>query len=269
MPTHINHPDPGACTLSIIARSSIQDAKEIQEARAQFPSGLFQPVGSYHFGLDALLLAAYALKQPGNLNSIAELGSGCGAALFALSLSRPDIQAMGFEREPELVAAANYNAFRLGLTNKTRFIETNIETPDPAWHGKFDLILANPPWHSGVLPSSRLRWRALTRTPDTFRIFCACARAYLTYHGRFCLIIPPGLLTELVAASQRVRFGLREVQTVSSYASQPAKRLLCLLQKDTSSDPRLPAPLVLHENIDFISHWTSAAKEFCPWLAPK
>lgn len=61
-------------------------------ARALFPRGLHQPEDSYRFGADALLLAAFAAENLASLpgagpRKVAELGSGCGAALLGLCLS--------------------------------------------------------------------------------------------------------------------------------------------------------------------------------------
>lgn len=66
----------------------------ITTARALFPRGLHQPQDSYRFGADALLLAAFAAESltslPGTASrKVAELGSGCGAALLGLYLYLP------------------------------------------------------------------------------------------------------------------------------------------------------------------------------------
>ncbi len=97
-------------------------------ARAHFPAGLEQPEGSLRFGADALLLAAFAARhleqhsvphpqsQPVSQPvSVAELGSGCGAALLALVLRCPQVAGLGLEREEALVLAARRNAALLGL----------------------------------------------------------------------------------------------------------------------------------------------------------
>lgn len=66
----------------------------VTTARALFPRGLHQPQDSYRFGADALLLAAFAAESLASLpgtapRKVAELGSGCGAALLGLCLRLP------------------------------------------------------------------------------------------------------------------------------------------------------------------------------------
>ncbi|ATD80007.1 hypothetical protein CNY67_00120 [Desulfovibrio sp. G11] len=107
---------------------------DVMSARARFPAGLEQPEGSLRFGADALLLAAFVTRHleakkhryaaGGSLARspgltpvpVAELGSGCGAALLALALRCPQVAGLGLEREEPLVQAARRNARLLGLS---------------------------------------------------------------------------------------------------------------------------------------------------------
>lgn len=106
---------------------------ETSAARAHFPRGLAQPPGSLRFGLDALLLAAFAAghceqrikKDRSGFSpalSVAELGCGCGAVLLGLALRCPHIQGFGLEREEDLLHAARQNAEALGIADRLRFL---------------------------------------------------------------------------------------------------------------------------------------------------
>ncbi|WP_291438526.1 N-6 DNA methylase [Desulfovibrio sp.] len=113
---------------------------DVMSARARFPAGLEQPEGSLRFGADALLLAAFVARHveakkhrhvadsspvpfsglpsgPAHV-PVAELGSGCGAALLALALRCPQVAGLGLEREEPLVQAARRNADLLGLSGQ-------------------------------------------------------------------------------------------------------------------------------------------------------
>ena len=58
----------------------------IPEARALFPSGLFQPEASFRFSADALHLADFALSALKGGETVADLGAGCGVIGLALGL---------------------------------------------------------------------------------------------------------------------------------------------------------------------------------------
>lgn len=257
-------------TLPTEMHKTFQNNPEsILETRANFPRGLIQPPGSYRFGLDALVLAAYACTFIEKHLSVAELGSGCGASLLALGLAHPDISGTGFEQEAELVSAANQNAVLLGLEARINFILADISSLDSAFFYGYDLVLANPPWRKGRPPVSRLRRNALSMQTDTLAVFCACACKLLHNRGLFCIILPPSLLCELVWAIQSLQLGLRQIQPIASFRDNPAKRTLCLLQKDAASDPVLLPTLALQEQTAYGATWTEAARNFCPWAVNK
>lgn len=242
------------------------EVNDALKAREAFPCGLIQPEGSYRFGLEALLLAAYALKQAGKASTVAEPGCGCGAALLALALSGNFVSCAGFDIDGDLVNAATRNAHLLGLKDTTTFFKANVRDLPSSYCGNFDLVIANPPWWKGRLPDKPLRQRALIREPDTIHAFSKCASQLLHERGRFCIIIPPGIFCELVECLQPLHLGLRRITAVSSFARMPAKRLLCMLQKGAASDPEFSSPLVLRLRTDTGSEWTEETKIFCPWI---
>lgn len=259
-------------------------------ARAAFPRGLEQPPDAYRFGTDALLLGAWAahcLEEAGAVPSIAELGSGCGAALFALllhpALTRPPSQALGVDDKEALCAAARRNAERLGLSF-CRFIRGDVGDSAllrQCGHSAFAAVLANPPYD---LPGRRaarpLRERALRSTshPDaeTFRkatapaaleIFCRAASALLPHHGRFYAIFPAGDISRLLSALSSARLGIRRLLPVHADRQRPALRLLAEARRDAAADCRLLPPLFLHEEPrEEGPRWTAQARAFCPWL---
>ncbi len=182
--------------------SSEQDKEAQKAARAAFPRGLAQPEGSFRFSMDALLAAAYlehivsmdaarraaAPNAPQRLLRLLDLGTGCGAAAFAVLLRLPEVTATGVDISPELLEAARHNAALLGVANRftTQYMDLCAHGPtddapdqraaaDPACGrrgqktgtsghnemeyplpqgiaaiqaGSFDLVLANPPYHT-------------------------------------------------------------------------------------------------------------------------
>lgn len=268
---------------------------------ALFPRGLLQPEGAYRFGLDALLLAAFAARtlregaaggrapEMARHRRVAELGSGCGAALLGVALRCPGIRCLGLEREPSLVRAAAANAQTLGLGDSVRFCVADLAAP-AAWpeplreEAPQDLVLANPPWGlpgRGRPSPSPLREAAL-RGPapggndgdgDALPVFCAAAARLLRHRGAFCCIVPAGALTRICIALDSARLGLRRVLPLRSRTHAPSRRLLLLAQKDAAADVELLAPLTLHGRAATAPGgggrpvWTRAALAFCPWLA--
>lgn len=253
-------------------------------ARARFPAGLEQPPGSYRFGSDALLLGAWAARclppaqYPQELD-VADLGCGCGAALFALLLHplavRRKLRATGLEQQPALVDAATRNAralgldacrFRQGDLRDNAFVRSIVQDSAPGRH----LVLCNPPYGltgHGRATSSGLRRQALQQDQGSLPAFCRAGAALLRHHGRFLAIFPAAHMARLLLALQDARLGLRQLLPVQARAHEPALRLLVEASKDAAPDCRLLPPLCLHAHHGEHTTWSREALDFCPWLA--
>ena len=244
----------------------------------RFPRGLVQPEGTYRFGLEALLLAAFTVRTVRERGlarqlTVAELGSGCGAALLGVALRLPRALCLGLERETVLVAAGRRNAESLGLSGRVRFAEADVADVAQVLRDEApqDMVLANPPWGTAGRPSpSRLREGALRGgdAGDTFPTFCTAAARLLRHRGLFCCIAPACALTRICAALEGARLGLRRILPLRPHTGESAHRLLLLAQKGACAEPELCAPLTLHRRGQRPGpSWTRAALAFCPWLA--
>ncbi len=190
----------------------------IGERRAVFPRGLEQPQGSYRFGTDALVLAQMTAELPlGEKASLCELGTGCGAAAFAVLIDRPGWIAVGLEKEESLCAAAVRNADALGLGRRFRPIRGDagersalLAARDAlggfAGHGAgglFDAVFCNPPWKdplSGRIPRGELRREALFAAPETIGIFFSAADRLLKVRGSLVAIAGSWRTADMLAA---------------------------------------------------------------------
>lgn len=75
--------------------------------------------------------------------SLLDLGTGTGCLLLALLSELPNASGIGVDRSPAALAVASDNAARLGLAARTRWVESDWCA---AIEGRFDVILANPPY---------------------------------------------------------------------------------------------------------------------------
>lgn len=268
-------------------------ASSVAEARAAFPRGLEQPPASYRFGADALLLAAWAARQArGPCRDVAELGCGCGAALFAFllhpALSSPPTRLLGLDVDEGLCRAARRNASRLGYAQQCAFVCGDLRDPAVVRScglQQFDVVLANPPFHapgSGRASGLPLRDRALREpsaadpaadpeagpsAPVLLRDFCLAAAALLRHHGRFFCLFPARNISRLLAALEQAGLGLRAILPVQAKAEAPALRLLVEARRQAAADCCLLPPLVLHASPGPAGpDWTAAARDFCPRL---
>lgn len=248
-------PQETHCTVAVTAA--------VAAARARFPRGLTQAERGPRFGLDALLLAAFAAQHCETAArqqvSAVELGCGCGAALLYLALRVRGLHGLGLDKNARAVDAAIRNATLLGLAEHLQFHCMDITAlrhnapiatvgENTYSCGRFDVVLANPPYGlpgQGRPSACALRERAF-RQEDATLHFCMAAAALLRRHGHFFCIFDARALPRLLAACAQAHMGLRRIVPVRTYADTPALRVLVEVRKDAADDLRLENPLTLH-----------------------
>ena len=110
------------------------------------------PRGDSETLIDAAL-AAFAGQPP---QRVLDCGTGSGALLLAALAQWPEATGLGIDRSAEALAVASDNARRLGLDGRAQLLERDWDIPGWAADlGRFDLVLANPPYVEIDAPLAR------------------------------------------------------------------------------------------------------------------
>ena len=97
--------------------------------------------------MDSEATVAAALEACPEPRRVLDCGVGSGALLLTVLAERPGAQGVGIDRSPDAVRAARGNAVALGLEGSCTIEQADWE--ERAWAeqlGRFDLIIANPPY---------------------------------------------------------------------------------------------------------------------------
>ena len=141
-------------------------------------------------------LVAAALRH--DFRSLLDLGTGSGCILLSLLAERPLARGVGVDLSPLALEVAALNARDLGLTDRARLHPSDWCA---AVAGRFDLIVANPPYIAaaempGLAPEVRDHEPHLALTPggdglDAYRAIARQAPAFLPPGGRLMVEIGP------------------------------------------------------------------------------
>jgi len=166
---------------------------------------------------EALIEAALAARSDQQTTRrILDLGTGTGCLLLAALSEFPSAWGVGTDLAPAAAALARRNARRLGLANRAAVLCGNW---DDAIHGRFDLVLSNPPYIpsadiAGLMPEVALHEprRALDGGADgldAYRILLRRLPSLLQPGGTAVIELGVGQAAEVLAMVS----GFHAVQT--------------------------------------------------------
>lgn len=96
---------------------------------------------------DSEVLVAAALAAHTDAARVLDCGTGTGALLLAVLAQLPLAEGIGIDRSAAALEVAQVNARQLGLAERARMVAADWRQTDWAMGlGRFDLILANPPY---------------------------------------------------------------------------------------------------------------------------
>jgi release factor glutamine methyltransferase len=94
---------------------------------------------------EGLIDAALELDLPAGAHA-ADLGTGSGCLAIVLALKLPTLRLHALDRSLAALELARENAAAHAVGQRIEFVRGDFATPVPAWHGRMDLVLANPPY---------------------------------------------------------------------------------------------------------------------------
>lgn len=206
---------------------------------------LRQPAKGYRAGMDAALLAATVMAEPGQ--RVVEAGCGAGAVLMQIAARRAGVALTGLERDPTMAGLALQNAALNGAD--AQIIEGDVSSGFRALDlPPFDWAVSNPPFFDdpGALrapaPGKRGAWMADAGLEAWTGFLLKAVRE----GGRIVVIHRADRLADLLALLGETA-GSFAVRGIHPYADEPAKRVLVQAVKTGRAPLRLLPPLVMHD----------------------
>ncbi len=205
-------------------------------------------------GIDAMLLAS--LVAGGKPVSVADLGSGAGAAGLAVAARLGNARVLLVEKFPVMAEFARRsvdlpdNAF---LEGRVRVLEADVSLTGRARLAAgledevHDHVIMNPPFnHAGDrrTPDS-LKAEAHAMTEGLFESWIRTAGAIMKPGGQLSLIARPESIADILSACGK-RFGGVEITPVHPRPGEDATRILVTAVKGSRARLVLREPLVVH-----------------------
>ena len=94
---------------------------------------------------DTEILVDYVIKNTKQKSKlkILDIGTGSGCILLSILKEKKDFYGIGIDISKKCIDISKINASKLNLSRRVKFFKSNV---DNFFHGKYDLIISNPPY---------------------------------------------------------------------------------------------------------------------------
>ena len=212
-----------------------------------------QAEDGFRYGIDAVLLAAFAAEICPGTTQAADLGCGNGAVALVLSHKLPHAKITGWELQEEQAELAGKSAEMNGLTDRFAVRAGDIRDiiKDPGEDaGAFDLVVTNPPYmKAGVRMVSKDPAKAVARheVEGGLEDFLLAGRTLLKDKGHLCLIHRPSRLTDILSCARQLRMEPKTLRMVVPRRGESPNLVLLDLRKNAGSELVILPELAVYE----------------------
>ena len=210
---------------------------------------LIQHPGRFCFGMDAVLLSAFARVKTGEC--VLDLGTGTGILPILLAAKTEGKHFTGLEIQEESADMARRSVLHNHLEDRISIVTGDIKEASSIFGTvTLDVITTNPPYmiggHGLANPESAkaiARHEVLCTLDDILRESCKM----LKYGGRFYMVHRPFRLAEILTKMTAIHLEPKRMRLVYPYIDKEPNMVLIEGIKNAKSRIEVEPPLIVYE----------------------
>ena len=217
---------------------------------------IVQDTEAFCYGIDAVLLSAFAKEAVKKGSRVLDLCSGNGIIPLLIAAKTEAKEICGLEIQEEAVALArrsislNHEEERMEMLtgDLCQIKDLRLRSGERLSH-HFQLVTANPPYMQSDLqnPTSKKRI-ARHEILCCFQDVARAASFTLEDGGKFFLVHRPKRMAEIISILRENKLEPKRLRTVHSYANGEAKLFLIEAVKNAGVELRILPPLVVYKD---------------------
>lgn len=183
---------------------------------------LDQQPEDFCYGVDAVILAAFAAKNCKSCNRIMDLGTGTGVIPLILSYKSPQSLIYGLEVQEESYRLATRNIAQNRLDERIRILFGNVKEIGiqlyPELCGNMDVVVTNPPYmeiNGGIKNNNPAKTIARHEIAGDLTDFMSAAARMLKGKGHLFMVHRPSRLVDLFCTARSCGLEPKEIRMVS------------------------------------------------------
>lgn len=209
---------------------------------------VIQNPGLFCFGMDAVLLSAFAKTKP--TDRVLDLCSGNGIIPILLIAREKAKSVTGIEIQSTSADIFKRSVGLNGLEDRVEVICADIKDRDAFGEGEYDAVTCNPPYMSagdGIVNPEDAKALARHEIMCDFADVAKAASKALKSGGKFFFVHRPRRLTEIFAALKDCGLEAKRMQNIHPKEGSPANMILVEAVKDGRVQMVIEPPLIVYD----------------------
>lgn len=228
---------------------------------------IIQHPGRFCFGMDAVLLSAFA--RAGRGEKVLDLCTGTGVIPLLMSARYPKTRYAALEIQPESADMARRSVVGNGLEDRIQILEGDLcqilhpqnggltmtenisQRPLKETYGRWDVVTVNPPYMkipAGAANRSQAFSVARHEVACSLEEVIEAASKLLRSKGRFYMVHRPLRLPEILRVMHEKRLEPKRIRFVHPGPGKESNIVLIEGMRDASEEMRVLPPLMIYDD---------------------
>ncbi|OON86455.1 SAM-dependent methyltransferase [Oribacterium sp. C9] len=211
---------------------------------------IIQDTDGFCFGMDAVLLANYALAAVNDETRLLDLCSGTGIVPLLIAAKTGCRELTGIELQKDVADMAERSVKLNQQENRMRIIQGDLrEIKELGLDSSMNVVTCNPPYMNAGLKNATDR-KLISRheVMCTLADVCYAAAYTLKSNGKFFMVHRPNRLVDIFNELRKVHLEPKRMRLVYPYENSEANMVLLEAVKGGKTQLTVEKPLVVYKD---------------------
>ncbi len=210
---------------------------------------IIQDTDGFCFGMDAVLLANYALSAVNNETKLLDLCSGTGIVPLLIAAKTGCGDLTGLELQESVADMARRSVELNHIENRMNIIQGDLrEIKKMGLDSKMNVVTCNPPYMNAGLKNATDR-KLISRheVMCTLKDVCAAAAYALKSNGKFFMVHRPNRLVDIFIELRKAHLEPKRMRLIYPYENSEANMVLIEAVKGGKTQLIVEKPLIVYK----------------------